>query len=210
MNNAMKQSTRVKANGFTLLEILIALAIFAVIAVIVVVGLRTVINTNQRVNEVDDRLRQILMATTIMRRDISQMIDRPITDSSGSKVGSLYIPNTSTFQFTRAGYTNPMGMLNRSSLQRVEYTLKNHKIIRTVWSTLDRTSDTKKQAVVLLTGVKSLYLSYVDPTGKVIDSWSTKIKQNEIFPRAISMEIKLKKMGQLTLIIPIIGRGYAM
>lgn len=196
--------------GFTLLEVLIALAIFSLLAIISTIGVRTVINTFNRVSAVDERTREILLATIILRRDISQMIDRPVLDENGLKKKSLVTSAKENIQFTRAGYTNPAGVLPRSSLQRIEYSFKEHSLIRTSWSALDLMETSKPQATILLKGIKSIYFSYVDGLGKVVDTWSTNVNQAQIFPRAIIVTLRLQEAGQLQMIIPIRGHGNAL
>ncbi len=204
LNNKINNS----ASGFTLLEILIALAIFAVISVITAIGLRSVINTHRHVEKVDQRLRELVTATTIMRRDFSQMINRPVLDTSGVALPALLISSKTEIQFTHAGFTNPMGMLRRSSLQRVAYSFSGHKIYRTTWRVLDRAPDTKSYSKVLLDHVKNMHLSYVNNQGQIVEVWSNNDgHDNKGMPKAIIIKITLQKMGRISLVIPIRGRG---
>lgn len=119
--------------GFTLIEILIALSIFAVIAVIGSLVLRHLLETHAHIQKKEARLREVMTAMAIVRHDITQMIARPVTDTSGSELPALLIPNRTQLEFTRTGYSNPL-RANRSTMQRVAYVFSDHALYRKTWN----------------------------------------------------------------------------
>lgn len=196
-----------KTQAFTLLEILIALAIFAVVAVTAAVGLRTVINTREHIKGANDRLKQIITAVTIMRRDITQMVARPVKDTSGEMLPALSIPSLDQFEFTRAGYTNPLQISARSTLQRVGYTFKKNAIYRVTWPVLDRAPHTESVTKKLLSGVKRLNINFVNQEGQRVEVWSTTYAKEASLPRAMILSIDLQDLGPLNLVFPIRGQN---
>src|ERR1043166_8093444 len=130
-----------KQQGFTLVEILIALSIFAVMSVIISSVLFTVFKTRSRVNEHADRLSELQFAVILMQRDFEQAILRSITDENGTPLPGL-MGDSTHIEFTRTGYTNPLYQEQRSSLQRVAYYINMDKLMRKNWPSLDRTSQT--------------------------------------------------------------------
>ena len=66
--------------GFTLVEILIAIAIFAVISVITYGTLSSALNVSNRTSVVSERLGNIQRILMLMERDLIQMVRRPIID----------------------------------------------------------------------------------------------------------------------------------
>ena len=108
--------------GFTLLELLVAMAIFAIMAAAAYSSLRSILYTEAAVEAEARRLGQVQMAFFLMERDIGQILPRGIRDEydeeqsplqSGKLLGDLLI-------FTRTGWDNPLG-LPRSNLQRLAY-----------------------------------------------------------------------------------------
>ena len=199
--------------GFTLIEIVVALFIFAILGTITAIGLRAVIKTHQRVEQVDKHLQKLQIAMTLMRRDISQFVDRPVASTSGESLPSLLIKNTSDFALTTGGYANPFSATKRSTLQRVAYQLKDHKLIRITWPALDRPPHITPLQRILLTHVTSMSLSFINDKGQTINVWAPGTIQNSTvqpgtLPRAIIITLTLQHQGKLRSVFPIVGRGF--
>jgi len=111
-------------SGFTLLELLVALAIFALLSVMAYAGLSTVLTANQVLETNMERLTEIQRSVTFLSRDIRQTVDRTIRDTYGDNkqplIGASEFDTLGTpvIELTRTGYANPLGA-KRSFLQRV-------------------------------------------------------------------------------------------
>src|SRR6185312_5679581 len=102
--------------GFTLLEIIIALFIFSIVSIIIVSALHNVLNTQAATEKKAARLAELQIALLLLSRDIEQTVNRPIVNASGMLEG--FIGSSHTITFTHAGFVNPFGQLQRSTLQR--------------------------------------------------------------------------------------------
>ncbi|CAK0777772.1 general secretion pathway protein J [Gammaproteobacteria bacterium] len=71
--------------GFTLLELLIAIAIFAVLAAMAYGGLNTVLSSSRYAAIQVERLTRIQTAVTTISRDLVQVVNRSIRDEYGDK-----------------------------------------------------------------------------------------------------------------------------
>ena len=156
--------------AFTLFEILIALAIFAILGLIVALGLKRTLDANHRVDLADKRLQTLEVAQALLRHDISQAIDRSITDEDGQTLPAFQL-KAHEINFTRGGLTNPFNIDHRSSLQRINYIYTDHKLMRRTWPTLDRLSGTSPHQMTLLTHVTALTIKVYDTANQLSTVW---------------------------------------
>ncbi len=186
-----------RSQGFTLLEILVALFVFTIIAMIMVSTLHTVLTTQSVTEKNTTRFNQIQMALIIISRDFEQTLDRPITNSSGTTEPAV-IGERSAITLTHAGMTNPAGEQARSTLQRVHYFYRDHTLIRASWSELDTTQDTPTYERKLLDNITELSFEYLDQQRNFHGSWPITKSNNDNLPKAVRITIKLKNMGKIT------------
>lgn len=196
-----------KARAFTLLEILIAVAIFAALGTIAALGLRSVLRTHERTKSVDHHLQQLETATTIMRRDINKIINRPVVDSRGKTEAAVASKGRHALSFTRGAYASPFVQSSHNSVQRVSYELKNKQLLRLTWKGANNQKSVVPIKQVVLSNVESLDVEYVDGQGRMMHNWP-ELGENTL-PRAIVMTLSLKGDGQMRLILPVPARGVA-
>jgi len=127
------------SHGFTLLELLIAIAVFAVMSVMAYGGLSNVIDNSKSSRLALSRLQEVQHALFNIERDISQIATRSIRDEFGDVKSYLTAGNDidRLIEFTRGGRRNPARIL-RSNLLRVAYRLDNGNLSRLYWPQLDR------------------------------------------------------------------------
>ncbi|MDA1074456.1 MAG: prepilin-type N-terminal cleavage/methylation domain-containing protein, partial [Proteobacteria bacterium] len=76
-----------RARGFTLLEMLVVLGVFAVVGVISAQLVQSTLSNHETMNERGARLAEIQRAMMVMSRDILQLSDRGVRDILGDPVG---------------------------------------------------------------------------------------------------------------------------
>lgn len=186
--------------GYTLLEILIALFIFAIVSAIVLTGITTVISSRDHNQRHSEQLAHLQVGMTQIARDLQQMIDRPITNASGQIEAALVSNEKSpeqTLQFTRSGYVNPFAMQKRSHLQRVAYQLRGSALVRENWLVLDPADTTAPQERVLFNQVVLMQWQFLDHNNKFYDLWPPTAKAEFELPKAIALVLKIKNIGTL-------------
>ena len=122
----MTSIAKTRMRGFTLIEILVALAIFALMAVMLFGGFIAVSNQVDWSRARAARLQQIQTAMLYLARDFSQLQPRPVRSELGDfKEAALSADARSIYlaTLTRGGWSNPAG-IPRSTLQRVAYQLR--------------------------------------------------------------------------------------
>jgi general secretion pathway protein J len=186
--------------GFTLLELLVALAIFSLIAVMAYGGLETVLNQQSQTEASAERLAVLQKTYLVMQRDIEQAVPRPIRDQFGDVQSPLV--GTTQFQLTRGGWDNPVEQ-PRSTLQRVGYSLEERQLIRYAWTVLDRAQDSEPARVPLADDIESMKVRYLDDAGNWQEQWPPlQTGQNAAataldFPRAIEVTLEHARFGTL-------------
>lgn len=152
-----------RISGFTLLEMLLAIAIFAVVAVMAHSGLRSVLAHRQHVEWQSDGLQQLQMAMWMIGRDMTLSSARGIRDQFGDPRPDFYSDELggTVLALTHSGWRNPAA-LARSELQRVAYVLNDGGLQRWSWQVLDRAQDSEPYRMVLLDGVEAVSLRYLD------------------------------------------------
>jgi general secretion pathway protein J len=197
--------------GFTLVEILIAMAIFAVISVITYTTLTSAINISNHTSEVAQRLADIQRVLMLMERDLVQMAPRPVLDEYGEEQPAFLISDLSTegFEFTRSGYQNP-ARLNRSLLKRVAYEIRNDALYRKTWQVLDRATQTEPEfEESLIKNVTRFEISAYDD--RWTEKWPPERSESqqqpalEELPGAVRIFMEVEDYGRFTVMIPGVG-----
>lgn len=154
--------------GFTLVEVLIALAITAFVSTIAYTSLSTVLAGVESMREVSDRTYEVNRAWMIISRDLRQFVARPVRDEFGDQEPALAGGSAARFalSLTRSGWHNPNAQL-RSNLQRVNYRIEDEALWRDAYPVLDRAGDTAPQSVVLLDQVEYLELAFLGSLAEV-------------------------------------------
>ncbi len=209
-----------KQKGFTLLEIMVALFIFAIITTISLVSMKNVIETQQIIERHVATMNKMQIAMLIMQRDFTQVMDRSIVDQNNQQQSSV-MGNNNYIEFTRSGYINPMALSDRSELQRVAYFVKNNQLIRISWTHVDRTKNTPAIQKILLDNVNQIRFRYLDYHNNFQDQWppaSNIVPSNQpanaqqqkipTVPKAIDVQFGFTQLGQLERLFVIPGIGF--
>jgi len=183
--------------GFTLLEVLVAMAIFSVIGLGAQQMLRTIIDTHEKTRDQIQGFSELSRAFVILGRDISQTVPRGIRDEYGEPLPPLILASGPYFiELTRTGWSNPIG-LARSNLQRVAYELNDKgEIKRHFWLVLDRAEDSEPISQTVLTGVDDFRILMLTEDGESRDVWPDG-ESNSLLPVAAEMILQTSAFGEL-------------
>jgi len=197
------------AAGFTLLEVLIAIGITAMIGLGSWQILNSAIRTSEHTQVKLEELKALQKTMLIISRDLQQVVSRSVRDEYGDyqpalqTKGSLY-----KLEFSRAGWRNPLGDL-RSNLQRVAYELNQDELVRHYWNVLDRSQDSESVYRTLLKGVEEFSIRFMKDDYTWTDEWPVtdasgddevedpRLKTNKI-PKAVKITLTLKQFGTVS------------
>ena len=162
---------RTKRNdGFTLLEMLVALAVFAVIGIMSSQLLTQMVDVTDRATSRGEQLIELQRAFVIMRRDFEQLAFRAVRDELGDPGYDVSVGTGFLVEFTRRGWANPT-FRPRSQLQRVAYELRPDGLYRLFWPILDRAPTTEPVVQLLLADVQSAEFSAIDLSAEEHSFW---------------------------------------
>ena len=179
-----------RCSGMTLLELLIAMAVFALLSVMAYTGLRAVLDADQATAQQAKRLAYLQRAVTLLSGDLEQMANRSIRDAYGDRLPALDARLPTRLEWTRAGWRNPAGHL-RSTLQRVAYEVEDDELVRSVWNVLDRAQDSLPEKGTLLEGVTSMSYRMLDRDRVWRDSWPPEPDKELEPPLPLAVELSL-------------------
>lgn len=123
--------------GFTLLELLVALSIFALVSTMAYGGLQVVLETRARVQAEGERLGELQLVMGVIARDLSQHIDRTWRDQWGEPRASIGLDRLALeprLELIRAGGRPGH---QRSELRRIGYELDDGVLYRLMWAGID-------------------------------------------------------------------------
>lgn len=161
-----------KQQGFTLLELLIASIIFAIMALMAYGGLENVIANSKASEQALKRLQQVQQCVSVINRDFSQIIQRGIRDEYGNNMPFLAAGNNidNLIELSRGGRVNPAN-LPRSSLLRVAYRFDDKKLVRLQWPQLDRAQNMEAKQTELLDNMESVSIRFLDEKAEWHEQW---------------------------------------
>lgn len=195
MNNSDK--------GFTLLEILIALSVFAILATITSSAMYHAFNTRTRVAAQADRLNNVRLAMALIRHDTQQMIARPVMGNESH----LFPPFTGQpgyVEFTRTGEVDTFSGIPYGILKRVAYLCRNGRLMRRSWEMLDTPMRNRYQDKILLNNLKKCGFAFLAHNHQILTNWHEfTLKQNqgqEILPSAIQFKLNFNDGGNMHLL----------
>lgn len=202
---------QLRQQGFTLLEVILAMAITAFIAILAYNALTVAINTSEQHEKKAQQLLAIQQALTVLARDIENSVPRAIIDEYGDAQPALMGGNLLDYplQLTRRGWTNPLEQ-PRGELQRVRYSVIEQQLWRESWPVLDRLSeDEGLQRVMLIDDIEELKLAFLKPDsssantalgGEWVDEWNS----FGLRPIAIDVELQLETFGRVRRVFEIL------
>jgi general secretion pathway protein J len=177
------------SRGFTLLEILIAMAVFAIMAGMAYAGLRGVLTTRESTEKRAESLAQLQQLFFVLNEDLAQVVSRSVRDELGSDQLPFMGGNGQALLTLTRSVPDWNQSASRSQLQRVAYHLEGKSLYRQVWMTLDRTQKTRFRRQKLL-DADQVDIRFFN------GDWQTNWSGREL-PGAVEVTVTLPNVGQV-------------
>ena len=192
---AADRANNARSAGFTLVEVMIALMIFGMIAAAGVALLAFSVRAQGTTDAVLDDLGAVNRLASVMTADLAQAQDRPTRDEAGVRLPAFAgaAGATPLLRLVRAGWSNP-DEAPRADLQKVEYRLAGTTLERVAYPALDGAAPLAPAALV--EGVRDVRLRF-----RYRGAWTDRWEGNA--------EAALPRAAELTLLTED-GRSYRM
>ncbi|ENC7317916.1 type II secretion system minor pseudopilin GspJ [Escherichia coli] len=183
--------------GFTLLEMLVAIAIFTSLALMTQQVTSGVIRANNIVAGHDKKLHIVQQTMSFLNHDLTQMMPRPVRGEQGQRKPALLAgagvlaSESEGVRFVRGGVVNPLMRLPRSNLLTVGYRIRNGYLERLVWPLTDA-ADSVEPTIQKLFQADLLRLQFHDGT-RWLEDWSSQ----QTIPAAVRMILHSPQWGEI-------------
>ena len=182
-----------RQHGFTLLEILIALAIFAIMSMMAYAGLAAVLDASRATEPRSEQMAQLQTTFYLLNEDLSQIINRPIRDElgstepafSGGRGNEILVFTRSVPAWSSVAATN--------NLQRISYRIENGALYRQVWNIPDRTQETQYRRRKLMNAAQ-VEVRFYDEASQ---TWLPFTGGKGGIPKAIEISFNLAGLGNI-------------
>ena len=198
-----------RGGGFTLIEVLVAMAIFGVMTLLAYMSLAQTLANAELLTDRMDRLQAIQRTMRYLSNDFASATPRPVRD----ELGDGYLPavmvsaaNDFALAITHGSWSNPAG-LPRSTQQRTVYVLDEDRLLRVYYTVLDASYANDAISTVLLDGVESLEFRLMQDNGEYTAQWPPLSLQGlpglRGRPRAVEIILTLQSEGEIRRIVEV-------
>ncbi|WP_174509175.1 type II secretion system minor pseudopilin GspJ [Klebsiella oxytoca] len=184
-----------KMHGFTLVEMLLALAILAALSVAAMAVLQNVIRADTLTRDKTQQMQALQHTFSQMSSDINQIIARRSRESSSLFFAGRYQLSSDDWaiSFSRNGWPNPLGMLARSEIQNVSYRLRQQRLERLSYDQQDPLTGAQPTVEVVQEGVRAFRLRFY-ASGR----WQERWDNTQSLPQGLEVTLTLDGYGDIT------------
>jgi general secretion pathway protein J len=176
-------------SGLTLIELIVAVALLALLTVMAYRGLDSMTRANDRTVAETERWRATTLLLERFGADVSEPARRSVRGPAGTALPAWWgrvmtEPDgaDAQFEFSRK---SPGGR----DESRLGYRLRGGNVELLVWRVLDRAPASAAEVYPLLENVSALRVQHLDAQGMWQDQWP--VTDAEPLPRAVSIELTL-------------------
>ena len=200
-----------RTGGFTLLELLVAMAIFAILGTLALTGYTELQKQSEYAEQRLARTREVQRAVQLICQDLGQIEPRPVRQPLGEGWLPALIASDSAenkIEFTKAGWSNTAG-LERPTLQRVAYRVDQDGLWRDHWPVLDRTLAQEPVRQKLLGSVRDVRFRFMNSSREWVERWPTTDGTTDAAarqrPAAVEVTLDLEDWGEIRRVVEVAG-----
>ena len=180
--------------GFTLLELMVAVALFAVMGGFAYQGLAQVMDGSQQRQRVEDSLRQLQLLFVTLERDLMFASARPVRDSLGTTQPAL-ASGANDDWLSLSSAPSPVAGRSPGPVRRIGYGMRQGDLIRRQWPVLDAGPGVEPWERILLNGVRTAQVRFYHPERGWVSHWP--IGEGDILPAGLELVLRTETVGEL-------------
>lgn len=192
--------------GFTLIEVLLALTIMAMIAMLSAQAFNTASSGSAATREAMDRMTEIDRAFVMIETDLRNALPsalRPI--GFGEPLPAFFVSEGDDYNMVvlRGGLTNPL-FQPRSEMVRVGYRYVGDELWRDTWFNPRLRDEEDARPQRILTGIENLMIRVLSPNanstvsaGPWLMEYPPNPQANEVLPPAVEVVVELEDYGEV-------------
>jgi general secretion pathway protein J len=197
-----------QACGFTLIEVLVALAIFSVLGV----GAYTLLDSTATFMSGGEArfaaLGSTQVALRLLEEDFTELSPRTVTLKGGGLAPALDgAPAEGIVEFTRSGWRNPLGA-RRSRLQRVIWEVDDGRLLRRYRTGIDQAEKADTVVRNVADDIEVLEIRYLDQQGNWLSRWPPAPRSSRAeddtgawLPLAVQIHLTHTQLGEVTRLV---------
>lgn len=191
------------SRGFSLLEVLVATAIFSIVAVVAWSGVVALLGAREALAEQGDRLRAVQLAVGGLERDLSQAIARPVRGPGGVALPAL-VGDAVGLELSHVAF--PTALDPRGGrVRRTAWRYADGRLARLRHPTLDRADfGPRAEPESMIEGLGAFRLRYLDGRGEWSPAWPPRLGPDarpDALPRAVEFTLEVEGLGAVRRIV---------
>lgn len=200
-DTARTSASRNRAHGFTLLELIVAVAVFAVVATLAYSGLDLMLRSRSSLEAQAERQRAVELAVLGLERDLRQALARPVRGPYGDEQAAL-VGSANAAEWTVLDLTSSRDGVHPMA-GRVRYAVVDGALWRARDPVLDRSPRESARNRRVLEDVQRISWRYLASARQRLDQWPprTGITAPERLPRAVEVTLVLQDRGEISRLI---------
>lgn len=185
----------IRAHGFTLVELLVAVAVLAVVVALAWGGLAAVARSRALIEVEQVRLAALTRAFGRFEADLRAALARPVRDGTGAEVPALR-GEPALLEVTR-GLPPSLIETGGADLARVAWSLQSGSLQRAAWTVLDRPAGVAPLGEALVPEASRIEFRYLDAQGR----WQSRWADSDRLPQAVELRLGIEDLGELRRVV---------
>ena len=183
----MERKNKNLRSGFTLIEVLIAIIIMTVIAVISTNILQSSLSSREFTNQSLEKIKKINLASNLVRRDFRQSVNVPMKDLYGQPLKATFLSPEGSKRIIFTVLVNRYSE-ETSGVRRVEYLFNENSFIRRQYFAGNPYSSSDYSESVLFKDIDDVKISFSDGI-RWVNSWPLDELTQRSIPRLIQIQL---------------------
>jgi len=178
-----------KQLGFTLLEVLVAIGVFSMVAMVSYTTLDTYLDQRERLTVHYGKLERLQRLFILLERDIQFVAGRKVRDGGDDLQAAILSKNNDaliTMTVAQADLQSATGV----SLKRVQWRLEGKELIRAQWDILDQRGNLEPAELLVNDEIEDIEFNYMLQSSNQSMDVKSRLDGDD-FPNGIELIIKL-------------------